>query len=131
MTTRLNSFFLACLLSCTAMAQQASVDPAASFVRPGDNLVLENIPPIPAKIGEVTAKYDASRPAIFLGWHPTRREMLISTRFGDTYQIHSVAMPGGARRQLTFYPDAVTSAQYLPDGKSFLFQKDTGGGEWY
>jgi len=131
MKKRLPGVFLACALPCVALTQQAGVDASANFIKPGDNLVLENIPPIAAKIAEATAKYDASRASIFLGWHPTRREMLISTRFGDTYQIHSVAMPGGARRQLTFYPDSVFSAQYLPDGKSFLFQKDIGGGEWY
>ena len=40
-------------------------------------------------------------------------------------------MPGGERKQLTFYPDRVSGAVYLPDGNSFIFRKDTGGGEWF
>ena len=66
------------------------------------------------------------------GWHPQKREILIGTRFADTVQVHQVAMPGGARTQLTFFPDRVTDASYHPHkGDYFLFRKDVGGGEWY
>jgi hypothetical protein len=80
---------------------------------------------IPLKVAEDTARYGESRPSTLFGWHPTRREILIGTRFGDTVQVHGVAMPGGARRQLTFFPDRVLGARYLPDGKAFIFQKST------
>jgi dipeptidyl aminopeptidase/acylaminoacyl peptidase len=113
-----------------APAQQGGAPPEG-FVTPGDNLVLENIPPIPVKTAEDTARYGEFRSSALFDWNPTRREMLIGTRFGDTVQVHSVAMPGGARRQLTFFPDRVLSAQFMPNGSEFLFQKDAGGGEWY
>jgi dipeptidyl aminopeptidase/acylaminoacyl peptidase len=111
-------------------AQQPAPQPS-EVLKPADNFVIENIPPIPVKIVEETARYGESRSATLFGWHPTRREILIGTRFGDTVQVHSVVMPGGARRQLTFYPDLIVSAAWMPGGDSFLFQKDTGGGEWY
>jgi len=68
-----------------------------------------------------------------MDWHPTKREILIETRFADTPQIHRVAMPGGDRRQLTFFSDRVGSdARYRPpSGEWFLFSKDSGGGEFY
>ena len=47
-------------------------------------------------------------------WHPTRREMLISTRFGNTAQVHLVRLPGGARTQLTFFPEPVAGARFEP-----------------
>ena len=47
------------------------------------------------------------RPAGFADWHPTQREMLITTRFADTAQVHHVKMPGGARTQLTFFNEPV------------------------
>ncbi|HUE12399.1 MAG TPA: hypothetical protein VMQ54_15725, partial [Steroidobacteraceae bacterium] len=119
------------ILLLVALGGPGLAQPATDVVKPGDNLVIENIPPIPLKVAEDTAKYGESRPSTLFGWHPTRREILIGTRFGDTVQVHGVAMPGGARRQLTFFPDRVLGAQYLPDGKAFIFQKDTGGGEWY
>jgi dipeptidyl aminopeptidase/acylaminoacyl peptidase len=86
---------------------------------------------VPTRLAEETARYGDNRGASLYGWHPSRREMLIGTRFADTVQVHSVAMPGGERKQLTFYPDRVSGAVYLPDGNSFVFRKDTGGGEWF
>src|ERR1700684_92395 len=108
------------ILLLVALGGPGLAQPATDGVKPGDNLVIENIPPIPLKVAEDTAKYGESRPSTLFGWHPTRREILIGTRFGDTTQIHAVAFPGGARRQLTFFPDRVNSAQYLPDGKSLV-----------
>jgi dipeptidyl aminopeptidase/acylaminoacyl peptidase len=120
---RVLAFFLAVLPA--AIAQQ-------NVVEPGENLVVEGIPPIPASLAEIVARYAEFRAAGFQDWHPLKREMLISTRFADTNQIHRVVMPGGARYQLTFFPDRVTGAQYSPaSGDYFLFRKDVGGGEWY
>ncbi len=126
--SRLMSKLPALLLFAFTLAAAAQQAPT---LKPADNLVVENVPPIPVTVAEQTARYGESRAALVYDWHPTRREMLIGTRFGETVQVHSVAMPGGARRQLTFYPDRVTGATYLPGGAAFLFQKDAGGGEWY
>ena len=119
------------LISLAASAQQGGPPPPALNVTPGENLVIENIPPVPTRLAEETARYGDFRGANLYGWHPTRREILIGTRFADTTQVHSIAMPGGERKQLTFYPDRVSGAVYLPDGNSFIFRKDTGGGEWF
>jgi dipeptidyl aminopeptidase/acylaminoacyl peptidase len=102
-------------------------------VAPNENLVVEGIPPIPASLVEKADRYTNVRSAAFTSWHPARREMLISTRFGDTFQIHQVKSPGGARTQLTFYRDDVNSAHYPPKGagECFVFSKDIGGGEFY
>jgi dipeptidyl aminopeptidase/acylaminoacyl peptidase len=101
-------------------------------VAPNENLVVEGVPPIPASLAEKADRYTNFRSATVASWHPTRREMLISTRFGDTFQIHEVKSPGAARTQLTFYRDNVTSAHYPPKGGDFfVFSKDTGGGEFY
>jgi dipeptidyl aminopeptidase/acylaminoacyl peptidase len=41
-------------------------------------------------------------------------------------------MPGGDRRQLTFFPDRVLGASWEPSkGEYFLLYKDVGGGEFY
>lgn len=103
----------------------------ANVIRPGDNLVLENIPPIPASIAETGAAYSEVRSAGFEDWDPVRREMLIVTRFADVPQVHVVKMPGGARTQLTFFPDRVVGAHYGDKGDYFVFLKDVGGGEWF
>jgi len=121
---------LSLLLAIPALGQGAAAIPPA-IIRPGDNLVLENIPAIPATVAEKGNQYGEFRGAAFQSWDPTKREMLISTRFADTPQVHMVKMPGGARSQLTFFPDRVGGAQYGPKGDYFLFSKDIGGGEWF
>ncbi|HLJ25676.1 MAG TPA: prolyl oligopeptidase family serine peptidase [Candidatus Angelobacter sp.] len=129
MKRRLTILFLL-LVSLSALAQT----PAPSqqdFIRPGDNLVLENIPSIPSSIAEKGNQYSEFRAAGLLAWDPSRREMLISTRFADVPQIHLVKMPAGARTQLTFFPDRTGGAHYGPDGSYFVFSKDVGGGEWF
>lgn len=109
-----------------------SVVGQTSTILPADNLVVDGIPPIPKTIADAVGRYTEFRSASFLSWHPTKREMLISTRFADTPQIHSIKMPGGARTQLTFFPDRVGGARYNPKRDDyFIFSKDVGGGEWY
>jgi dipeptidyl aminopeptidase/acylaminoacyl peptidase len=100
-------------------------------VRPGDQLVVEGIPPIGAALADEVRKYTEGRSATLLDWHPVRREMLIGTRFANTSQVHEVRMPGGARRQLTFFSEPVGSATWEPKaGKYFVFSRDRGGDEF-
>ena len=67
-----------------------------------------------------------------MDWHPTRRTILIGTRFADTNQVHEVAAPLGERRQLTFFADRVLGASYHPHlGDYFILAKDKGGNEFY
>jgi dipeptidyl aminopeptidase/acylaminoacyl peptidase len=116
------------LLCASALAQNAQ----NGEIAPNENLVAEGIPKIPASLAASVGRYNEFRGAAFASWHPTRREMLIETRFADTYQVHQVKFPGGARTQLTFFPDRVADALYEPiHGDSFLFVKDVGGGEFY
>ena len=119
------------VLSVPVFAQQATAN-QPNVIKPGDNLVLESIPLIPAAIAEKVSQYSEVRFAAFQDWDPVKREMLITTRFADVPQVHQVKMPGGARTQLTFFPDRVVGAHYGPKGTNyFVFMKDVGGGEWF
>ena len=80
-------------------------------IAPGDNLVIDGVPAIPASLPEEVRRYTESRAASFADWHPVNREMLISTRFGNTPQIHHVKLPGGARTQLTFFNEPIGARQ--------------------
>jgi dipeptidyl aminopeptidase/acylaminoacyl peptidase len=122
----LSSILLVLLVPCIRAAG------AEDFVLPNENLVADGIPPIPKSLAARVAPYLESRGATFEAWHPVRREMLIGTRFADVAEIHRVAFPGGARTQLTFYPERTGGARYRPHtGDGFVFSKDVGGGEWY
>ena len=101
-------------------------------IAPNENLIVEGIPPIPALLAETVKRYTEYRSAGLSSWHPTRREMLIRTRFGDTTQVHQVKIPGGARTQLTFFAERISGASFQPTrGDYFVFSKDIGGNEFY
>src|SRR5215475_12593836 len=117
---RLTPVLFLLLLTLPALAQGGPAAPP-SVIRPGDNLSIENIPQIPASIAEKANQYGEFRSAGLLGWDPAKREMLISTRFADVPQIHMVKVPGGARTQMTFFPDRTGGAHYGPKGDYFVF----------
>jgi dipeptidyl aminopeptidase/acylaminoacyl peptidase len=100
-------------------------------ITPNENLVVDGIPALPASIADEVGPYTEFRSAALASWHPVRREVLVLTRFGDVPQVHLVKVPGGARRQLTFFPERVQGASYQPTtGDYFVFSKDVGGNEF-
>jgi len=97
-----------------------------------ENLVVEGVPEASAELRSAASRYLEFRSASFSSWHPTRREMLITTRFADTAQLHEVRFPGGARRQITFTPEPIRSSEWQPKtGRYIVFSQDVGGGEFY
>jgi dipeptidyl aminopeptidase/acylaminoacyl peptidase len=132
MTNRMSKCAKMMLLVATILAIAASVSAQEAVVAPPEAIVSDGVPKIPASLAETAGRYGSYRGASFTDWHPTGREMLIATRFADTPQLHLVKMPGGARQQLTFYPDAVNNGRFHPKGGDYIiFSKDIGGGEWY
>lgn len=120
------------LLFAALCAAAPGIRPQEATVPAPERMALENVPGIPATLAETIGRYTENRDAFQTDWHPTRREMIIGTRFANTYQAHVVKIPGGARQQLTFFPEPVYGASYHPkDGNYLLFQKDVGGGEWF
>jgi dipeptidyl aminopeptidase/acylaminoacyl peptidase len=126
---KLFQLFLLCLfLSVTAVWIFAQDD----RVEKG-NLVIEGIPEIPQRIVDRMLQYQNTRSAFLQDWHPSGEGVLISTRFGETNQIHWVQTPGGARQQITFFKEPVSGARMNPDPSTsgFIFSKDVGGSEFY
>lgn len=123
----------------TNLAYGQSQPATQPVISPSANLVVDGIPPIPQAIADEVNRYTEFRSAGLAAWHPTKRQMLIRTRFADTVQIHQVAQPLGMRRQITFFPDSAGSATYppMPDGLKagadanwFILAKDIGGSEF-
>lgn len=94
-------------------------------------LVMDGLPELSPHLAEELSPYMAIRSAGFRGWHPSGQGILISTRFGETSQVHWVRDPLGARQQLTFFNEPVGGVAASPsaDTNGFLFTKDVGGGE--
>jgi dipeptidyl aminopeptidase/acylaminoacyl peptidase len=115
------------LLAAPLLANVA--DSAVSRVERG-NLTLENIPEVPADLADKLDGYLNARQAAPLSWSP-KGQLLIATRFGDVEQLHLVETAGGARRQLTFLHEPITSAAFSPDPtrSAYVYLKDSGGNE--
>lgn len=120
------------LVFAAFLGNAVSIQAQEATIAPPENIVADGVPKIPASIAEAAGRYSENRAAFLADWHPQRREILIGTRFGNTFQAHLVKMPGGARQQLTFFPEPVYGGSFHPNGGDYmLFSKDTGGGEWY
>ncbi|RUO61828.1 alpha/beta hydrolase family protein [Pseudidiomarina insulisalsae] len=94
------------------------------------NLVLDNIPPIPARIGEQLNRFQNVRSASFRNFTADGDAIYISTRFGDVAQIHKVSEAGGYRQQLTFFDEPVGGLARKPESNTMIFSMDAGGNEF-
>ncbi len=102
------------------------------------NMVLEDVPDVPEEIKNRIQQYQNTRSASLVDWLPNDKGILISTRFGNTTQFHTVNSPGASRNQITFFDEPVSNGSVCPlsDYNGFLFTKDIGGNElsqiyWY
>src|SRR6266853_2160697 len=128
-TTKMTRSYFLLVLGFFVLAPVRAQD---SVMAPADNLIVDGVPKMPTSLAETAGRYGSYRSANLADWHPTKREMLIATRFAETPQLHLVKMPGGERQQLTFFADSVGSGRFHPHGGDYiLFAKDIGGGEWY
>lgn len=115
-----------CLLAAAALAVPALADvekPAA--------LVADGIPAVPDELADKTRPYMEFRTAGLQSWNPRTRGIAITTRFGNTAQVHEVARPMGMRRQVTFENDAIAAASWSKKGDVMVVQKDVGGNEFW
>jgi dipeptidyl aminopeptidase/acylaminoacyl peptidase len=88
------------------------------------------VPVVPPELFAKLAQYQNVRAAGFRGWSPAGKGILISTRFGNSVQLHRVYAPGGRREQITFFEEPATGG-FLPEAQdeAILISMDTGGNE--
>jgi dipeptidyl aminopeptidase/acylaminoacyl peptidase len=114
------------LLAAPALAQT----PAEPSMPTPAALIADGIPAVPASLAVATRPYMEFRTASFQSWDPKTRGMLVSTRFGDSAQLHMVAAPGAARRQISFEAEPVAGGAFSNGtGDVLLAVKDVGGNE--
>jgi len=115
----------AALLAPPVLADTATVERIES-----GNRISENLPEVPAELVERLNRYQNTRGASFNGWLPDG-SLMVSTRFGETSQVHRVREPLGMREQITFYDEPVSAVTAVPGRDGFLFGKDVGGSEFW
>jgi protease II len=117
----------ASLFGVVVAAQDGAVDarrPAA--------IKTEEVPVVPKEVFERLNQYSNVRGAGFSGWSPDGNGILISTRFGNSSQLHRVYKPGGRREQITFFEEPVRGG-FIPEARdgSMLLSMSAGGNEDY
>jgi dipeptidyl aminopeptidase/acylaminoacyl peptidase len=136
---RLNTRLIAMLLASAAVPAAGQSAPAPAPEAPAAvptvpipaALTAEQMPPIPLELAARVRPYLESRGAGFAGWDPNTRAVLISTRFANVSQLHRVAMPMGARTQISFEAEPVSGSYAPGKGDIILVAKDRGGDEYY
>jgi dipeptidyl aminopeptidase/acylaminoacyl peptidase len=97
------------------------------------SITTEGIPPIPQSIADALARYNQFRQAQMIAWHPTRRQLLITTALGQTTQLYSIDGPGRDRRQVTWFERGMpifSAVSFDPaDPNTIVFQYDPDGNE--
>src|SRR6185295_5367907 len=126
--------FASLIAVCGCLVFAASTLPAAEMKAPmlavPESIAADGVPPIARTHDQDLLPYENIRGAILVDWHPKERRMLIGTRFAESVQLHEVAMPMGARTQLTFYRDAVNDSLYRPsDPEQVVYSLNEGGAE--
>jgi dipeptidyl aminopeptidase/acylaminoacyl peptidase len=121
------TFAVLAIASCAARGAQ---DRKSDDPRRPPAIATESVPAIPAEIHERLLQYQNVRSASFLDWAPDGRSILVSTRFGNTSQLHRVREPGGRREQLTFYDEPVAGGRWWDEGTILLSIAKGGDEQW-
>ncbi len=118
------------VVSTTTPQAEVKADVKSNVIKPGENLVIQDVPSIPIELAEGVKKFTETMPVFMSNWHPVKREMLVGKRAGNVNQVHFLATPLAAPKQLTDFPDPVGGGSFQPSsGNYFLFFKATGGSE--
>lgn len=115
----------------TSPMHGADAQSVATDTREVGNAVISGVPDIPADVVSNLERYQNARSALLVDW--LDGSLLLETRFGDTYQLHQVDQPGGARHQITFNREPIGAVVVPPldEPAGFLFTRDIGGSEYY
>lgn len=120
------SYLLFFIASTTIFAQDKK-----DIVVPNENLITENIAEIPKELASKVKKYTEARGASLAEVHPINNEIIISTRFGATPQLHLVKQPLGDRAQITFFDEPISNAILEPTkGEYLIYSADASGNEF-
>lgn len=95
-------------------------------------VVLDGVPSVPPEIRARMTPYLNTRAASVVSVSAKGDQLLISTRFGSTAQLHRLSHPLGARQQLTFQDEPVLDGDFVPGRTDqVLYTMDRGGNENY
>jgi dipeptidyl aminopeptidase/acylaminoacyl peptidase len=113
-----------CSLQAQTLAAAVAPAPAA--------LLLQNIPPVPQALVDKMAAYTEFRGHAFVGWHPTKAQMLVRHRAAgaSTAQLFRLDAALGELQPVTQGPEPASGGSYEPkEGRYIVFSRASGGNE--
>jgi dipeptidyl aminopeptidase/acylaminoacyl peptidase len=122
-----NSAFF-CLLLILLPLASAGGD-VSHWTTNNDQLILQDVPAIPATLVDRLNQYQSVRSAAFLDWTRDSKSIYIRTRFGDISQVHKVHAAGGARVQMTWFREPVGQVSRRDKADELALTMDEGGAE--
>ncbi|MEI7705643.1 MAG: alpha/beta fold hydrolase [Deltaproteobacteria bacterium] len=104
--------------------------PGMAAVAGRPNLLQVGVAPVPDRLWQRAEQLLEARSARLLDVTAGGESVLITTRFGQTAQLHVVDRAMGARTQVTFGKEPVTSGAFQPGNPAIVyFRRDVGGSE--
>jgi dipeptidyl aminopeptidase/acylaminoacyl peptidase len=99
---------------------------------PGSNLVVEGIPKIPATLAQKVNRYRNGYGYPVAGWDPSKRELWLKILASTGTWVSRIDTPGSIPKPLLSFPvGGVYDLYYQPQGKYLVYNKDTGGNEFF
>ena len=123
---------LATLATLPGLHAQTLAPAASAVVSPPGSLFMQNLPAVPQALAERMAAYTEFRGHAFVGWHPTRAEMLVSHRAAgaSTAQLFLLDLAMGELKPITQGPEPAGMGSFEPKaGRYLVFSRSTGGNE--
>jgi dipeptidyl aminopeptidase/acylaminoacyl peptidase len=117
-------------LSSGSLRADVNNSPVTTRTLNNGQLILEDVPEIPASLVNRLQQYQEVRSAQFVDWVEGGKGMLVLTRFGELNQIHRVDFQGGARHQLTYFTEPMSEVVRQHQGSRIALTMDQGGSEF-
>src|SRR5215813_5080729 len=96
---------------------------------PGENLVIEGIPKIPAFLAQTVNRFTNAWGFRLAGWDLTKRELLFKNLAGSETWILRGDAPGVAPKLSFFIPTGVYDVYWQPQAKYLVYNHDTDGND--
>src|SRR5215471_18738530 len=123
---RLICILSALVLSGSALARQTST---AAEILPGNNLVTEGIPKIPASLAQTINRYTNAWGFRLAGWDLTKRELLFKNLADSETWILRGDTPAASPKLSFFIPTGVYDVYWQPQAKYLVYNHDTNGND--
>src|SRR5260370_20648914 len=91
---KMKRFYFSLAFALLSLAPLRAQD---SAIVPGDNLIVEGVPKIPASLAETAGRYGSYRSSCPAGLHPAKRASARAGRFADTAELQFVNNAGAER----------------------------------